>query len=335
MTAATVNRDRDGACSGAQTLALLSTPLNALILRALADGPRTQVEIRRDAGSPAQSTLRTHLNGLEKTGVIAKHRRDSFPGTVECELQDRGKDMRIVSDTLERWLTVAPHGALTLGGEPSRSAIKALVEGWSTTMVGILATQPVSLTEMDRLIPEVSYPSLERRLGTMRTIGQIKTLPGGPRGTPYAVTEWLRRGVAPLIAAAHWEIRNDSSGGPVFSSLDAEAIFMLSLPLLKLSPELSGECRLAVEVPREEGPALAGVLAKVEGGRVDARVMDLNDDAGAGASGPVEAWLSTVVEADTGDLELSGDRDFAQTLLSALHSTLFGVESEQPQAVLK
>ena len=44
--------------SGAQTLVLLAAPLNVLILRAFADGAKQQAELRRKAGSPAQSTLR-------------------------------------------------------------------------------------------------------------------------------------------------------------------------------------------------------------------------------------------------------------------------------------
>ena len=86
MATGTVNGSGNGARSGAQTLGLLATPVNSLILGALADGPKRQVELRRAAGLPAQTTLRAHVKVLSEVKAIAKHRRNRFPGVLEFEL---------------------------------------------------------------------------------------------------------------------------------------------------------------------------------------------------------------------------------------------------------
>ena len=69
--------------SGAHALGLLAIPLNSQILRSLATGPKRQVELRRESGSPALSTLRAHLRVHERLGTIVKHRRNAFPGSLE------------------------------------------------------------------------------------------------------------------------------------------------------------------------------------------------------------------------------------------------------------
>ena len=73
----------------------------------------------------------------------------------------------------------------------------------------------------------------------MRLAGQVEPLPGNGRGTPYAVTDWLRRGVGPLAAAARWERRNRPTETAPIGALDVEAAFLLRPSLLSLAPEVS------------------------------------------------------------------------------------------------
>ena len=132
-------------------------------------------------------------------------------------------------------------------------------------MLRALAARPLTLTELDRLIAGLSYPSLERRPGAMRLAGQIKPCPSPERGTPYTVTPWLRRAIAPLAAAARWERVNVPDYTAPITKSDAEAAFLLAIPLLdSVDPEHSGACR----DPRPDGARLAGVLISVEEGRV-------------------------------------------------------------------
>lgn len=323
MTANTVNGGGNGARSGAQTLILLAAPLNVFILRALTGGPKQQADLRREAGAPAQSTLRAQLKRLAEIGALEKHRRNRFPGALEYELTGPGRDLLFVVDALEHWLDRASDGPLELGGNEAKAAIQALAEGWSTTMLRALAAGPLSLTELDKVIGALSYPSLERRLVAMRLAGQVEARPGHGRRTPYAVTGWLRQGVAPLAAAARWERRHRAQTTTPIGRLDIEAAFLLALPSIRLAPQLAGTCRMVAEIANGATPRLAGVTVEVEDGAMTACTTNLQARPGTWAHGSAAAWLDAVIERDTDRLELGGNRQLAEALLEGLHKTLF------------
>jgi DNA-binding HxlR family transcriptional regulator len=262
---------------------------------------------------------------LSEIGAIAKNRRNRFPGVLELELTEPGRDLLSVTDALERWLRFAPEGPLELGTDAAKAAVKALADGWSTTIVRALAAGPLSLTELDHIIGALSYPSLERRLGAMRLADQIEAQPGNGKGTPYAVTGWLRQGVAPLAAATRWERRHFSAQSPPLTQIDTEAAFLLAAPLLHLPDDLSGSCRMAMEIPNGREPHLAGVLMSVKEGRVVSCATRLRGNPDAWASGPTWAWLTALIEGDTDSLELGGDGFLARTFLDGLHEALFGI----------
>jgi DNA-binding HxlR family transcriptional regulator len=315
----------NGARAGTQVLKLLSTPLNAHVLQALAEGPRSLVDLRREAGSPPQTTMRGHLRKLTETDVLVRRRQNDFPGSLDFELTPKGLELWGVARVLGGWLRAAPEGPLPLGSAAAKSVINALVEGWGTSMVRALAARPLSLTELNGLINGVSYPSLERRLGAMCLAGQIERTSGQGRGTPYAVTDWLRHAIGPLGAAARWERAHATAETAPIRRLDVEAAFLLAIPLLNLPEEASGACRLAVEVGSTNGDRLAGVLVEVEEGRIASCVANVQGHADAWASGSAPAWLRAVIEQNTERLEMGGDCQLARALLDGFHGTLFGV----------
>ena len=326
LTASTVNGSGKGARSGAQTLALLADPLNVAVLRSVSTGPKRQVELRRESGSPAQSTLRAHLKSLEGIGAIAKHRRNAFPGSVEYELEKPGEELLLVAATLERWLATAPEGPLALREDAAKAAIRALADGWSSAMLRVLAAGPFPLTELDRLIGAFNYPSLERRLAALRMAGQVKAQASNGRGTPYAVTPWLREGIGPLAAAALWERRHMPRSTQPIGRTDAEALFLLAAPLLKLPEDVSGSCRMAVELSGGNGRRLAGAMVVVENGRIEACTARLQGTPDAWALGSATGWLEAMVDADMDSIEPGGYGRLARALLDALHGALFGAE---------
>jgi DNA-binding HxlR family transcriptional regulator len=332
LVASTANGTEKGARSGAQTLALLAAPLNTLILRALADGPKQQTDLRRLTGAPAQTTLRAQLKKLVDFGAIDKHRRNHFPGTLDYELGPAGRHLLFVVDTLEHWLELAPDGPLQLNDSAARAATLALAEGWSTTVLRALAAGPLSLTQLDRVITSLSYPALERRLATMRLAGLIVARPGaGRRGTPYTVTDWLRRGVAPLAAAARWEIRHRPAESAPIGRLDTETGYLLAVPLLALPPEASGSCRLAAEIHNGKRRDFAGVVIEVkQGGRLGSCTTALSGDHDAWALGTSAAWLDAVIDRDLGGLELGGDKSLSRGLVEGMHSELFRTSGRPP-----
>jgi DNA-binding HxlR family transcriptional regulator len=310
--------------AGAHALSLLSVPLNAHVLQALAEQPRSLVDLRRAAGSPPQTTMRGHLRVLTEAGILERRRQNDFPGSVDYELGPPGRDLLVVAAVLQDWLAASPEGPIELGSPASKSAIKALVEAWSAGVVRALAARPLSLTELSSIIPGLSYPSLERRLGAMRLAGQIQRCPGDGRGRPYIVTDWLRRAIAPFAAAAGWERQYLPDETAPIAKLDVESAFLLTVPLLDLSREQSGVCRLAVESQNGNGEhRLAGVMVGVEEGRIASCVSRLEGKAASSATGSAAAWLRAVIEEDTAKLEVGGDWGLASALVDGLHGALF------------
>jgi DNA-binding HxlR family transcriptional regulator len=330
------NGSENGARSGAQTLVLLATPLNCLVLQDLYERPKRMAELRRGVGFPPQTTLRAQLKRLMEVGAVEAHRDSEFPGVLDYELTPCGRELLFVIATLEHWLEDAPDGPLSLGSSAAKAVIKALAEGWSTRMLRALAVTPRSLTELDRVIESVSYPSLERRLAAMRAVGQLEACDAAAgRGTAYAITDWMRHAIAPLVAAASWEQRRQPDTAPPITRADTEAAFLLTLPLLSVPSDLDGDCRMAVEVTECEEHGLAGVIAHVEGGQVVSCATQLEGKPTSSALGPAPAWLDAVIDHDLQGLELSGDRDLARELVGGLHQTLFGLNSSRDQRILK
>lgn len=313
--------------AGAHALSVLSVALNDHVLRALADGPIPLVDLRRAVGSPPQTTMRSHLKALTEMGVLERHRHEGFPGPVDYELTAAGRDLVQLGEVLQMWLTNAPEGPVSLGSPAAKSNVKALLDGWSSTIVRAVAARPLSLTDLNRLISTHNYPSLERRLGAMRLAGLLDPVPGEGRRTPYGASIWLRQAVAPLVAAARWERRHLSGRVTPVSRIDLESFFLLGVPLLRLSPEFSGSARFVVEVRASNGNHdLAGALIDVREGEIVACASRLEGDVDAWASGSVSTWLRALVGEEADRLELGGDGALAIALLEALHGALFRVE---------
>ena len=299
----------------------LAAPMNVEILRILEQGPQPLQALRSEVGDPPQSTMRLYLRKLSELGVVERRSRSEFPTSADYEITESGRSLLLVGDTVEAWLRAAPSGPKELGSSGAKSAIKALVEGWTSHIVRILAAHPLSLTELNSLIPRISYPSLERRLTAMRECNLVEPHRGGGRLKPYTVTDWLRHSVAPVTAAIAWERTNVPAETMRLGRLDVEAAFLLAIPLLDLPQDVNGTCRLAVEVHDGTSPVFAGVLVGIERGEVTSCVASLEGKAQAWASGKPLAWLRRMDNASNGELELGGNYGLAQTVLEALQRT--------------
>lgn len=309
--------------AGAHALSLLAVPLNVYVLTALEEEPKSLVELRRVAGSPPQTTMRGHLRRLTELGIVERTQRNDFPGNLDYELGTAGHELLPVVHIVNAWLALAPEGPVTPASSTAKSSIKALVEGWSTSIVRALAARPLSLTELDRLITSLSYPSLERRLQAMRLAGQIEACPSSGRGTPYSATEWLRRAIGPLSAAARWERKYLPGEASPIGRLDIEAAFLLTVPMVTLPSHLSGICRMAVDVQSSNGHRLAGVIVDIREGQVASCASRLQGEVDAVATGSASAWLRAVIGRDPAALEISGDSELAGELVDNLHDALF------------
>lgn len=310
--------------AGEQILTVLATPLNVLILRALERRPMRLAELRQATGLPAQTTLRGHLTSLAEFGVVSKRPTTQMPYAVENGLTPMGEDVIEVAGQLEGWLRLAPEAPISLESGGARGVVKAFVDGWSSTMLRGLAARPMSLTELDRFISELSYPALERRLSSMRMAGLIEARPGPGGGTPYGVSEWARRGVLSLAAAADCEARYLGEAAPEVTRIDIEAAFMLATPLVGLRPGTSGTCRLEVETGRGQTRETVGVEVAVEAGRVVSCDSGGEARAGVYASGSASRWFGAIKEDTAELLSFGGPRQLSEDLVHGLHEALVG-----------
>lgn len=308
--------------AGERALSLLATPLNLAILRALSRQPMRLAELRRASGLPAQTTLRGHLGILREVGALTRTSAKETPHAVENELTPMGRELLEVARLLEAWLNRAPDGPIALDSEKAKSTIKAFVDGWSSAIMGDLARRPMSLTELDSAIAELSYPALERRLSSMRMASLIEAEPSRGTRIPYAVTEWARRGVLPLAAASRFERLHLGEQAAPVTRADIEAAFMLATPLAGLDRKLSGSCRLEVEAPPGGLREPAGVEVTVQRGTVVACEARLRSRSGDFAAGSTGSWFSAIVEDRPEMLRFGEEPQLAEGLVRGLHQAL-------------
>ncbi len=308
--------------AGERSLALLATPLNLMVLRALAERPMRLAELRRATGLPAQTTLRGHLASLEQLGVLRKRPTDQMPYAVENELTPMGRELLDVSAELGRWLSHAPEGPVALDTSAGKGIIRALIDGWGSKIMRSLGATQMSLTELDRLIPELSYPALERRLSSMRMAGLIEARESSGAGTPYAMTDWARRGIAPLAAASRCERVHLRGSSPPITQAEIEAAFLVATPLVGLPAGTTGTCQLEVEADPTEARRQAGVAVTVERGRVIYCKSELAQAPGDFAVGSPARWFGAIREGTAHLLRFGGNRRVAEGVVVALHAAM-------------
>lgn len=314
--------------AGAQTMTLLAAPRTCPILWSLSVGPKGQRDLRREAGSPAQSTLRNHLASLKEAGAVKRRRLKSFPGTLEYALTDPGRELLDVAAGIQRWLAAAPPGPLELGTSQAQAAIKGMVDAWLAKMLAPLAQSPLPLTELDKRLANVSYPTIERRLEAMLLSEQIKAHPRSGNGRPYELSPWLRQGVAPLVIAARWECHHQPPGASPITGLEIESALRIASPLLNPLSLPDGICQMAAPDGNlgSRSPGL-GIL-EVRGGEISFEELCPQRKPDAWASGSAVSWFEAIVGGELSGLELSGDDDFARALLADVHASLFAEERE-------
>jgi hypothetical protein len=312
--------------AGALTLLYIASPMERSFLLAMLAEAATGVELLDDFELPDPDDP-IDLSIITDPYLVEPADPD-FEGTVDentiLKPTPAGRELLFVSFILERWLNSCPYDSLRLGPEAG-PALSALLAGWSSTAMHVLATRPLSVDETAEAIGTLSDETVEDRIDAMESAGLLEALEEEDGEERFAATEWLRMGIAPLAAAARLEHRHPPGDTAPIAALDVEAAFLLTLPLLELPAELSGTCRLAVELDEGVSPSPAGVTARVESGRVVACKLGLDDGTDAWATASAADWLDTVIEPDVKRVRSGGDRRLARTLLHALHQTLFGV----------
>ena len=312
--------------AGTHALSLFCPPLNGLVIRALADCSLSSTELREAVGLPAPTTLRGNLENLVTIGVLEPRRRDEGPQRVENALTPLGRELLVVADAIDAWLVGAPRGPLELGGSAAKAALRALLDGWDAAIVRALAARSLTLAELDTLIPQISYPTLARRLAAMRLTCQVERIRLEGRWV-YRATDWLRKAIVPLGLAARAEHRHLHGVAPPITSLEVETAFLLALPLVKLPTSASGECTLAVDTRDPSVPSgrsrIAGARVGIRDGQVVSCSTRLLTNPPTWALGTAESWLDAVVDGRLDGLRSGGEEPtLPAVLVDAIRDTM-------------
>jgi DNA-binding HxlR family transcriptional regulator len=234
----------------------------------------------------------------------------------------KGEQFLFVVSILERWLQNCPNGPLQLGLEGA-AAIAPLACSWSATVTHALAGEPLTLVELERVVGILDRSTLNEHVEAMESCGQAEALRSEGE-TRYLLTEWGREGIAPICAAIRFELHYPEGDTLPPDILDVETAYQMALPLLRLPADLSGSCRLGVQIPGGE-PLMAGAAAQVRAGRVASSSPLLEEDPKTWATGSPLDWLDTVVDPSAARLKAGGDTQLATALIRCLHETLFVV----------
>jgi DNA-binding HxlR family transcriptional regulator len=319
--------------SGSHALGLLTTTLNVTILGQLLDGPLRLSQLHSSRVSAPQSTVRARLRSMTANGLILRRDRKEASGVADFELTAAGTELLVVVDALEQWLLLSPEGAMSMDSAGGKAAIGALDGGWASAIVGTLAAEHYSLTQLAGVIDDVNYPSLDRRLTAMRRARQVEAGALGAHGTPYKLSRWLQQSIVPIAAAVRWENTYFPAQATAVTRLDTEAALLMALPLLEMGNEMGNEmggtCRMEVDIDDAVG-RLCGAITVVERGRVVSSTAGVKGPADSWATGEVPAWALAMTGADMNGLGTGGDKPLVEGLLTGLQHVLFGAEADGP-----
>jgi hypothetical protein len=234
---------------------------------------------------------------------------------------ERSEDGENTAAILERWLCACPDGPLALG-PAAEPVLEALAAGWSSTVIHALAAQPRMLSET---IAAVAPEARKDAIHAIRALEEVELLMAmpGPQEKTLAVTEWLRRGIGPLAAAARLETAEEREDAAPIDPRDVEAAFLLTLPLTGgLADDICSSCRLTVPMP-DPRDGLVGVVVQIEWGRIVSVSTDLTIWSDTYASGPPLAWIETLIDPSESQLDAGGALEVPIALVEALHEELF------------
>lgn len=241
----------------------------------------------------------------------------------EYTVSNEGREALFVAAVIERWLGQAPDGPIEYGSTLAKRTVAALVEGWSAAVIHALAREPMTSAELDETIDGIDRRRLQRHLVAMRGVGLLEAVGEGGEAL-YAMTDWLRSGIAPLIASARLERGKNVEGATPVDGFDVEAGFRMALGLVELPEELSGVCRLRLNLDKGREDRLSGITAVLERGEVVCCEAGFERKADAWALAGLDAWLDTVIDLDAEAVSTGGDAWLTGALVRAIHAALFG-----------
>ena len=158
-----------------------------------------------------------------------------------------GKDLLFVADVLEAWLANAPEGALRVGSAAADRKIAALHAANDSGFLG---------------------GSVEPPPPGVLAAGIAEEVAGEDGSKRYELTDWGRRGIGVILAAARAESRH-VPGAPRLTPSQLSGLLRMTLPLVELPDDVEGVVQFGIDPdPDDATSSAAGLWLRIEGGRI-------------------------------------------------------------------
>lgn len=320
--------EREDACvagaSTADVLRLLGAGATGAILMALGEGPLRTKELTEAVPGYAPRTIYRYTGKLTELDVIVRDEEPGVPSKVVHSLSDGcGSELyELVNRYADASLTRLPNGQLDA---QAWASVGQLGDLWETGMVGELACDALSPTELAEGDHGLSYHQVNRRAGLFEANGLLTQWDSPGRRRCYALTEKTRRKMGLLAAIARWRHRHvvaeDEEG---MTAPEMATVLRAALRLVTV-PEHKGRClRLdVVSGDDTDAPTSEEVWAEVEAdGTIHSCASPPADPNGWG-SGQVATWIPVLLDGRSEAVEVGGDETLVRDCLGALYEALW------------
>lgn len=309
---------------------ILRDPTNRLIIATLAeerDRPLDVAGLQAHAFPEAPVRfLRDRLRQLAESGVVE---RDAAPtprtagATSTWVLSAAGRDLHRIHAVIVRIVTRAGAARVTASGHRQdlavEVALEALADPSTLRIVQQLAASgnPMDPDALEAACAPVTRRTLYRRLRVLQDEGLVDRLVTHevPRRTHYALHDRWRPVAGVLLLAAWWELRHGATSQPSF---DLPLLLHLVAPVAKSQRGRDGLVRCTVTAPASDP---SEVRLQLRDGGLRLPGPSAGDDDAAIAGTPL-AWAAALVTDARGELEITGDADLADALITGARAAL-------------
>jgi DNA-binding HxlR family transcriptional regulator len=320
--------EREEACvagaSTADVLRLLGAGATGAILMALGEGPLRTKELTEAVTGYAPRTIYRYAGKLTDLDVIARDEEPGVPSKVVHSLTDGcGSELyELVNRYADASLTRLPDGRLDA---QAWASVGQLGDLWETGMVGELACDALSPTQLAEGDHGLSYHQVNRRAGLFEANGLLTQWESPGRRRCYALTEKTRRKMGLLAAIARWRHRHvvaeDEEG---MTAPEMATVLRAALHLVEL-PDHRGK-RLRLDVAGEDdtdAPASEEVWIEVEAdGTIHSCASPPAAPDGWGG-GHVATWIPVLLDGRSDAVEVGGEETLVRDCLDALYEALW------------
>jgi DNA-binding HxlR family transcriptional regulator len=320
--------EREDACvegaSTADVLRLLGAGATGAILMALGEGPLRTKELTEAVPGYAPRTIYRYAGKLTDLEVIDREEEPGVPSKVVHSLSDGcGSELyELVNRYADASLTRLPDGRLDA---QAWASVGQLGDLWETGMVGELACEARSPTELAKGEHGLSYHQVNRRTGLFEANGLLTLWESPGRRRRYALTEKTRRKMGLLAGIARWRHRHvvaeDEEG---MAPPEMATVLRAALRLVTL-PEHKGRCLRLDVVSEDDADASASeeVWAEVEAdGTIHSCASPPADPDGWG-SGQVATWIPVLLDGRSDEVDAGDDEKLVRDCLDALYDALW------------